>query len=376
MNIQKGNLYLIIAIIIGAVAISAVGFASWKYFGEISELEQLKEKETQPVYSPEKEKTIPEVKKQEEIIPSGKTDETAGWKSYENKEYGFEITLLNSWKGYSVLEETWNGVTLNGKDTKFKGPQIAIRHPKWTISQPWQDIPVMVFTNEEWKLVEARNLSVSAAPIGPRKLDQNQNYVFALPPRWVGFTDNLGQDEAKQIVKTFKAFNVKNEISDWKTYRNEKYEFEFKYPLDWQLTEDFSDSSIGGPISGFVPEQQFSPIKVQLRKKLEESYIRERYPEWPSDWGGSCTIRVITSAEVDENFNQEFREGCQEYKTKDIKVGKKEAIECNFPVGPAGWEAVWTSKDGKGIAFIFSHLSPEDCKAIFYQILSTFKFTE
>ena len=79
MNNQKGNLYLIIAIIIGAVAIGAVGFTSWKYFGEISELEQLKEKETQPVYLPKKEKTVPQVE-QEEIIPSKKVDETSSIK--------------------------------------------------------------------------------------------------------------------------------------------------------------------------------------------------------------------------------------------------------------------------------------------------------
>ena len=37
-NPQKGNLYLIIAIIIGVVAIGAVSFASWKYFGGGSDL--------------------------------------------------------------------------------------------------------------------------------------------------------------------------------------------------------------------------------------------------------------------------------------------------------------------------------------------------
>ena len=47
--------------------------------------------------------------------------------------------------------------------------------------------------------------SVSAAPYGPIKLGESNKYVFALPPRWVGFTDALGQNEAKEIVKTFMA---------------------------------------------------------------------------------------------------------------------------------------------------------------------------
>ena len=87
MNNQKGNLYLIIAIIVGLFAIGAVGFASWKYFGGGSELE----KQTQPVYSPEKEKTVPQVKKQEEIIPSGKVNEMADWKSYRNEKYRYSF---------------------------------------------------------------------------------------------------------------------------------------------------------------------------------------------------------------------------------------------------------------------------------------------
>jgi hypothetical protein len=198
---QKGNTFLIIAIIVGIIAIGAVGFVLGKYYSG-SELEENGSKITKPL--------------EEEEDLSSKASATEDWKTYENKEYGFEIILFDSWKGYSVLEETWNGVTLDGKDTRFKGPQIIIRHPEWTLNHPWQDIPIMVFTNEEWKLVEAKKLNVSAAPIGPRKLDQNQNYVFALPPRWVGFTDNLGQNEATEIIKTFKAFQIKDETASIK----------------------------------------------------------------------------------------------------------------------------------------------------------------
>ncbi|MBU0999118.1 hypothetical protein KKG24_02295 [Patescibacteria group bacterium] len=142
--------------------------------------------------------------------PTPPVDETADWKVYRNEEYGFEVSLLDSWKGYSVFVGFWSGVTLDSKSTKFQGPQIVIRNPKWTINPPslgtYQDIPIMVFTTEEWSLIEAGNLNVSAAPVGPNKLGENQKYVFALPPRWVGFTDALGQEEAVEIVKTFKAF--------------------------------------------------------------------------------------------------------------------------------------------------------------------------
>jgi hypothetical protein len=126
---------------------------------------------------------------------------------YTNQDYGFELTLPDSWKGYSVLSQTWTGYLINGEENQETktGPEIIIRNPNWKEDNIWQDIPIMVFTREEWSLIESESMSVSAAPIGPQKLDSNEKYIFALPPRWVGFTDALGQDEAQTIAKTFKA---------------------------------------------------------------------------------------------------------------------------------------------------------------------------
>ena len=65
----------------------------------------------------------------------------------------------------------------------------------------------------EWQLIEDGNLNIFAAPIAPSKLGENNKYVFSLPPRWVGFTDALGQDEAQKIVGTFKVITL-DELSD------------------------------------------------------------------------------------------------------------------------------------------------------------------
>jgi len=126
--------------------------------------------------------------------------------AYKNHTYGFTINFPKSWMGYKTMVEFWNGVQVNGGSIKYKGPEIIFRNPNWTEAKPWQDIPVMIFTKEQWKLAESEDMAVSAAPIGPSKLGENTNYVFALPPRWVGFTDALGQDEAQKITKSFVAF--------------------------------------------------------------------------------------------------------------------------------------------------------------------------
>ena len=85
MNLQKGNLYLIIAIIVGVVAIGATGFASWKYFGGGSELEKNGSKIIKPLIEKETEKS--------EVV-----DEKTNWKSYRNEKVGFEIKYPASWK--------------------------------------------------------------------------------------------------------------------------------------------------------------------------------------------------------------------------------------------------------------------------------------
>ena len=113
---------------------------------------------------------------------------------YRNAEYGFCFSLPESWKGYTSVSEQWSGTILSS-GLEVHGPQILIRNPKWTKENPYQDIPIMIFTPAQWKQVEDVDMAVSAAPIGPSKLGQNSQHVFALPPRWIGFTDTLGQDE-------------------------------------------------------------------------------------------------------------------------------------------------------------------------------------
>jgi hypothetical protein len=113
---------------------------------------------------------------------------------YRNNAYGFCFSLPESWRGYTIVAEQWSGTILNSGQA-VQGPQLLIRNPKWTEEKPYQDIPIMVFTPAEWQQVEAVTMSVSAAPIGPSELGHNSQYVFALPPRWIGFDDTLGQDE-------------------------------------------------------------------------------------------------------------------------------------------------------------------------------------
>src|SRR5581483_7665443 len=103
---------------------------------------------------------------------------------------------------------TWQGTDIaTGKVTQ-SGPKIVLRNPNWTDANKYEDIPVMVFTMDQWNLVSGPNATISlgAAPIGPSELGRNNLYVFALPARY-NYDYATGWQEADQIVHTLKAFN-------------------------------------------------------------------------------------------------------------------------------------------------------------------------
>jgi hypothetical protein len=132
--------------------------------------------------------------------PSSKTLKTP--LVYRNAKYSFCLALPAGWAGFKVLTDSWYG-----DNNVESGPKFTIRNPRWTKESPYQDIPILVFTPAQWRAVDSGEFNVSAAPIGPSELGRNQNYVFALPPRFAGFDDAAGTDEVLQLLgqKPFQA---------------------------------------------------------------------------------------------------------------------------------------------------------------------------
>jgi hypothetical protein len=124
---------------------------------------------------------------------------------YTNKKYRFRFSLPASWRGYSISISEWqggDGRTYQRGETMpppEKGPLIVIRHPLWMESNPRQDIPIMIFTKTQWKLVEANTLIISATPFGPNELGRSSKYVFALPPRY-NYALPTGFEEVNEII--------------------------------------------------------------------------------------------------------------------------------------------------------------------------------
>jgi len=121
---------------------------------------------------------------------------------YENTEYGFRFVLPSSWKGFTVVTDKWEGLSLEESQSGkvvATGPMISIRHPQWTAQQPRQDIPIMVFTVDQWDQLSQEKFHIGAAPVGPRELGRNAKYVFALPARY-NFAFLPGYEEVEEIL--------------------------------------------------------------------------------------------------------------------------------------------------------------------------------
>ncbi len=105
---------------------------------------------------------------------------------YRNPEYGFCVTLPQSWSGYSILSAQWEGYTNGekGDEVVARGPLISIRNPAWRSDDERQDIPIMVFTRSQWQALDQNKFHVSPAPFPPGELGRNAKYVFALPARY------------------------------------------------------------------------------------------------------------------------------------------------------------------------------------------------
>lgn len=124
--------------------------------------------------------------------------------TYWNNDYGFAITLPKSWEGFTLYQQEWKGYLATATPSEKPaetGPILVFRNPQWTASEPYQDIPIMVFTPTAWAQVESEELSVSAAPMPPTKLGENSHYVFALPARY-NYAYPKGWEEVDQIMKS------------------------------------------------------------------------------------------------------------------------------------------------------------------------------
>jgi len=120
---------------------------------------------------------------------------------YSNTQYGFTFTLPLSWTGYTIVNDTWQGWSSASGKVVQTGPLLSIRHPLWTAASKRQDIPILIYTLDQWNALSKEVFNMGAAPIPPSELGRNAKYVFALPARY-NYAFPIGYQEVDQILQS------------------------------------------------------------------------------------------------------------------------------------------------------------------------------
>jgi len=130
---------------------------------------------------------------------------------YQNAQYNFKFYLPANWQGYSVLAQQWTGQAylpdLNKAVETEHGPTIVLRNPQWTAGNPWQDIPILVFTRKQWKANRKGRFSTDADGF-ESEIAHNSKYVFAIWNLFNWDESVKGAREAEGIVARNAAANA------------------------------------------------------------------------------------------------------------------------------------------------------------------------
>jgi hypothetical protein len=117
---------------------------------------------------------------------------------YHNAKYDFTFSLPAGWRGYSVFFRQWESD--EGEKTYLThGPVIVLRHPQWKAADPFQDIPILVFTRSQWEAEIQGRFSIGAGGLD-EEIAHNARYVFAISSRFAADDTVKGWKEADDIV--------------------------------------------------------------------------------------------------------------------------------------------------------------------------------
>ncbi len=244
------------------------------------------------------------------------TDE-ADWQTYTNEEYGFEFKYPENWDlnhkitltnpDSSPLFVIKKGIEFYEKQSQFPGISISIwDNPQKLNIINWIDS----FENMNFlpgDMPKTINSKVGKDNLdafkywegGTSKWNQQGECYQACPmliyffsyndktyrvvlnnrPPMVQKITNEQIEKFDQILSTFK-FIESDQTQDWKTYKNEEYGFEFKYPEEYTLSEPYHGtirigSAVKLSLEIVISEISGSALKNDKITPLEQFSLRE-----------------------------------------------------------------------------------------------------
>lgn len=248
------------------------------------------------------------------IIP--KIDQLADWKTYRNEKYGFEVKYPNNW---------FNQVC-NGDFISFD-PSAAASKNICSCSGDEPCYPGIIFIaihDEEQEFLSLDELTENflktefkqeSLTVGDDKMVKffkedrpGQIYVlihkkdYSVEIVYQEFESPRYEKIFNQILSTFK-FIEPTDTSDWKTYRNEEYGFEVKYPRDWEIFEMLDKQKYGreGITLNSPTRQEFeeintpSDVNIIVETKSIQLSLEKFIEQYSDGWYSRYTVEEMTT---------------------------------------------------------------------------------
>ncbi|MDO8657273.1 MAG: PsbP-related protein [Candidatus Levybacteria bacterium] len=328
--------------------------------------------------------------------PTPTVDETANWKTYENRELSYSIKLPNDWnlsKELSIKQRedslekftplSENEVSEISKQDAYNPSfylEIEVKDNQGININEWASNSKYSPQAADQEITETLLNGISSVQVlgnqgkgfvdyylyNEKKIYNVGYYYLENDPTW-GRPSGITKEIFEKIISTFKFTpaspsqggdqNQTTDTSGWKTYTNGKHGYSFNYPLNWQIT---------GTV--FYDENN---------QKIAETELPGLIFLEPNE---KCLDYLNRDIEKNKNSINSYGEIISK---QAFLLGKFEAArivtkrDTESRKYPTWYPNIYCiSKDNKGfIMYFYERMLNSGKSSLFNQILSTFQFT-
>lgn len=313
------------------------------------------------------------------LITSQLTEtDTNNWKIYTYSNYGFSIQLPESWK---IIDDTGKKnidypyiYSNSPEDTERSIIIRPISKQKETIdhligSQGFlkdKGVKEMIGSYDALSFTHSVTFQRKSQPTFYKAYFlENDSRVFLI----FQVTSTKYVNVLDQILSTFKFLGRTNDISNWKTYKSERYNYQFEYPQSWDVSEIGEYGMGDGGYGDLLLKAPYTQETKTNSMTPEKDYVfLEFNPDFPKTGGIPTTnsnIKVTKTNTIIAGKNAII------YTIEVVSISE---VPSMF-FGPIGHKFIHIYIDRED-SFFMVRYDGENNSEIVNQILTTLKFKD